>query len=588
MSSISGFAGEDVLTSGHARRQLTVKREGHPSSSGHQQTPPPTPDHAPLIPAYAAAPRIKLSAKQQEAYDLAMAGKNIFFTGPAGCGKSTLVRALIPGIQDQGKRVRILAPTGKAALLVGGSTIHSYLSLKQEHWSKPLYALENLARAPWMRQRMKDTDVLFIDEISMVENEMLERMDHMMRAARGGKDSKEPFGGVQLIFCGDFCQLGPVSPFKHCLDCGKLREVVDFRTRHKCRTHGTVEAVNKWAFCAPAWEKAKFEHILLSEVHRQIDDDYKAILYKLWLGKQLTTAEQSLLTDHEFTGQISVKLFCTRPEVANVNAVELRSLAGKRVRYSALDRFKHNPAHRWLKAKDNADDSKHLLALQEHRYEAFLDLKIDMPVILLVNLDVDNGLVNGSTGKIIGFRQYDEAELPKPTQRYDAQPIEIDDRNERLVSANAPTLGGSHFILRYEQAKKFITQAAQQVWPIVRFDNGRTVTIYATCDVQELGDEEPYSLLMRTQIPLQAAWAMTVHKAQGMTLPSVEVNISKTFEQGQVYVALSRTPTLAGLKVEGMRKGYACGSGHPEVLEWLWEKLPELRAVLDMGGMDEG
>ncbi|KAK5136421.1 hypothetical protein LTR08_003066 [Meristemomyces frigidus] len=133
-----------------------------------------------------------------------------------------------------------------------------------------------------------------------------------------------------------------------------------------------------------------------------------------------------------------------------------------------------------------------------------------------------------------------------------------------ILTTAVPTVGGSHFMLRYEQAK-------------------RTVTIYANCDVQELGDEEPYSLLTRTQIPLHAAWAMTVHRAQGATLPSVEVNISKTFEQGQVYAALSRTPTLAGLKVLGMYRGYACGSGHPEVHEWLWENFEELREALDEG-----
>lgn len=578
MSSLSGFAGEDVLSSRPARRQLTIKREGQPSSSRNNWTPPPTPDHAPAIPAYGPAPRVQLSAKQQEAYDLAMAGGNIFFTGPAGCGKSTLIRALIPGMQNQGKRVRILAPTGKAAILIGGSTIHSYLGLNQMTWNKPITFLENKARAPWMRQRMRDTDVLFIDEVSMVENELLERMDRMMRAGRG---SWRPFGGVQLIFSGDFCQLGPVEPFKHCLVCGRFREIVDFKTWYQCKTHDFVDAVDRWAFRSSAWEESDLKHILLSEVHRQTDDDFKQILFKLWLGKQLKTAEQSLLTDHEFTGRNAVRLFSTRREVSEVNAAEFRRLPGTAVKYSAYDDFFHNKEHKWLeKKKERSSDGDHLMALLDHRYEAYLELKVGIPVVLLANLDVENGLVNDSTGKVVAFRRHSDAEMPKPSQHRDHNAYDIDDRNERVVSTSVPVAGGSHVILRYEQAKKFINRTADQSWPVVKFDNGRTVPIYANCDVQELGDDEPYSLLTRTQIPLHAAWAMTIHKAQGMTLPSVQVDISKTCEQGQVYVALSRAPTLAGLKVLGMRMGYACGSGHPEVHEWLWDKFEELRGAL--------
>ena len=86
----------------------------------------------------------------------------------------------------------------------------------------------------------------------------------------------------------------------------------------------------------------------------------------------------------------------------------------------------------------------------------------------------------------------------------------------------------------------------------MRFDNGITRTVFAECRVNELGDEQPYSLLMRTQIPLVAAWTMTIHKSQGMTLNKVIVDLARSFESGQEYVALSRARALSGLKVESL------------------------------------
>ncbi|KAI6911419.1 hypothetical protein KC318_g4242 [Hortaea werneckii] len=324
------------------------------------------------------------------------------------------------------------------------------------------------------------------------------------------------------------------------------------------------------------------KHILLFRVHRQTNDEFKRILFRLWLGKQLTSGEICLLNDHEYTGIGPVKLYSTKREVHEENLKETRKLPGRKLKYTALDRFDHNKDHSYLEYKNGrSEDGKHLVALQEHKYEPSVELKFGMHVMLLSNLDIEKGLVNGSVGTVIAFKQHNEAELPRPSQFHDDQYHESDDRNERLVANSTLMFGTSHIMLRHEQLKRFINECSDAVWPIVEFDNGLTRCIHAICDVQELGDDEPYSLLSRTQLPLQAAYALTIHKAQDMTLGSVLVDVSRCFEPGQVYVALSRASTLGGLKVVGLKNGYAFPSGNPEVHEFLWEKFPELRPELD-------
>ena len=139
---------------------------------------------------------------------LIMEGKNVFYTGSAGCGKSTVLNHFVTLLRRENKRVDILAPTGRAALAINGRTLHSYAGWVPNSLGQPLRTLESYAHRTKVRKRLAATHVLIIDEISMVANHVFERLDRIMKSARY---NKKPFGGVQIIVTGDFCQLPPLK-----------------------------------------------------------------------------------------------------------------------------------------------------------------------------------------------------------------------------------------------------------------------------------------------------------------------------------------------------------------------------------------
>lgn len=156
-----------------------------------------------------------LCPEQQRLVKVIMSGRNVFYTGSAGCGKSTVLKNFVERLKGQFvtrfddqrkpnqyyKTVDIIAPTGRAALDINGSTFWTYAGWTPDSMKKPLEKLKDAAQGKWVRKRLKATDVLVIDEISMVEAHHLERLNHVMQAARG---NVRPFGGVQLVVTGDF------------------------------------------------------------------------------------------------------------------------------------------------------------------------------------------------------------------------------------------------------------------------------------------------------------------------------------------------------------------------------------------------
>lgn len=518
-------------------------------------------------------------------------GHNVFYTGSAGCGKSTVLKAFVRRLRDSGKKVRIIAPTGRAALNVGGSTTWTFAGWTPSSHKLPIDKIKQGAHGKNVYRRLAKTDVLVIDEISMVENLHLERLNILMKTARHNPTlAVQPaFGGCQIFVTGDFCQLPPVKPFQHCLECGRemTTKVNDIgKLVHACRLHGEYADEDKWAFRSNAWEEYNFVHFHLKTIHRQNDQKFIRMLQKCRLGHQMNESEIALLMNHQCRVSQATKLYSTRKEASDVNRAAFNQLKGVKYAYWCHDTFFWRECHPHLQRKgvrgewnseseiaSPPDTKRPLYALEDHRWAKCVELKRGMLVVLLTNLDLEAGLCNGSQGVVCGFEDYDPKKMPMK-ETTDAR-----GRKKIEPQPGQRMLRGEHAAVQESEIKNFIGSESAPVkkWPVVRFHNGIRRTVYAECSISQLGDEEPYSLLVRTQIPLAPAWAMTIHKSQSLTLDRVIVNLSKAFEDGQVYVALSRATGLNGLKIEGdgdfLRNRLMV---NPEVAAFLKEKFGDI------------
>ena len=378
----------------------------------------------------------------------------------------------------------------------------------QTHFESQSEDLKVRAHGKLIWQRLSATEVLIIDEISLFENLRFERLNVVMNTAR---NCENPFGGVQMVVTGDWCQLTPVCPSQHCITCGKDMEIL--KASYWCLDCDTWHfREDKWAFRSQAWSQCDFLQINLSQVHRQKDPIFVKILDKHRLGKAFSCEEQRILLHHVSDTTKAVKLLPTRDEVAFINETAFEQLTEPILHYMAFDDFECK--HEELRGKGDRLSNGLLNALAEHMLAYNVDLRVDTIVVFLANLDIAGQLVNGSEGTVIGFEAHNDRIMPEQGGRY--------------IGRKQSLIGG------------FVSKIQDKRWPVVRFTDGRESTIHPVSRINELGYTEPYSLISRTQIPLITTWALTIHKAQGMTLDKVIVNLSRTFEEGQAYVALSR------------------------------------------------
>lgn len=268
----------------------------------------------------------RLDEAQQLVINEILGGRNVFITGATGASKTKALQTAILRLRATGRRVRIAAPTGRAACNVGGITLHSVFGLNPNTIVKSLNQLERMVElSEPLRERLGSMDVLVIDEISMVENIFFERLSRLVQAAKG---NDECFGGVQLVVRGDFHQLPPVLPFSYCFRCGnpsggvleKSRDRERKSTKYKCpKCLGEDDEKKQWAFCAQAWDDAVFVNIMLRGNHRQSEPELQGCLSVLRRGDILTQAQRNYLYRHPCDVEGGIQIFATNDEVDALN-----------------------------------------------------------------------------------------------------------------------------------------------------------------------------------------------------------------------------------------------------------------------------
>ena len=323
---------------------------------------------AALTPAEAQANYAKMNARQRRVLDVVLdEGQNCHVYGPAGTGKSFAIATLIAMLHKKHGRdaVAVTAPTGIAAVAVGGTTIHRFIGAGL--CKGPVDQVVRIVlRSPKAVKRWKETKVLIVDEVSMLDADLLMKVEACGRAARGAPSA--PFGGLQLVVTGDFNQLPPVS-----------------------RSGGPGESTPPFAFLAQAWKDAEFVSVRLTEVVRQRERALVDALNDIRDGR-CGPATEALLRSlnrplpKDASGVLPTRLYCTNRSVDEENLAELNRLSGETVITKAVD----------------FGSGKALEALQRNvRAPSELRTKVGAQVVLLTA--VDDALVNGSRGVVVGY-----------------------------------------------------------------------------------------------------------------------------------------------------------------------------------------
>ena len=415
--------------------------------------------------------------RQKTALEMLKTGKNIFLTGQAGAGKTYILNQYIKYLRKHSIKVAITASTGIAATHMNGMTIHAWagMGIKDSFEDDDF---KRIKKHHLLVQRLTDTQVLIVDEISMLHAKQVDLLDEILRIIR---KNSQPFGGVQVIFCGDFFQLPPIDKTGN-------------------------DNKEKYAFMAKAWLGADFKICYLDEQHRQTNQDeikkygitLNQILNQIRAQEVSTFAIETLLnTKNNHIDDTCTRLYTHNANVDKINQNQLDDIDADEFTYEATCQ----------------GDTKLTDALKKGvKAPECLTLKVGARVMYVKN-DPELDVYNGSIGTIVDFA---------PLMAYDFDD-DIDAKDDTTPK-----------------------------YPVIRLNSGKTILAKPEEWVTENNNGEV--LAYYSQVPLCLAWAITVHKSQGMTLDAAEIDLSRTFETGQGYVALSRLRNLDGLKLLGLNQ----------------------------------
>ncbi|OGG42016.1 hypothetical protein A2837_02310 [Candidatus Kaiserbacteria bacterium RIFCSPHIGHO2_01_FULL_46_22] len=386
---------------------------------------------------------------QTQALDILKTGGNVFLTGEPGAGKTYVINRYIDWLDAATVSAAITASTGIAATHIGGITIHSWSGIGVRDTLTP-YDLDKIGSTEKTVKRIKKAKVIVIDEVSMLDGKTLDMVNAVCKTVKQSQDS---FGGLQVVFVGDFFQLPPVT------------------------RQGDIM---RYAFDSVAWQEARPLICYLDEQHRQEDEMFLSLLQSIRRGS-VEEDHFTLLSEQTDIGYENIeptKLFTHNADVDAYNSEKLRSLKS---------------TGRTFKMSGQGGRPLVENLIRNCLSPEVLELKEEAMVMCTKN-NFEKGYVNGTLGRVIGFDQ-------------------------------------------------------KEGWPLVRLTDGRTLKMESVSwEVVEDGRVRASI----DQVPLRLAWAITVHKSQGMSLDAAEIDLSRAFVYGQGYVALSRVRSLKGLKLSGM------------------------------------
>jgi len=410
---------------------------------------------------------IDLSPEQEEAFSAFKKGNNVFLTGPGGTGKSALIKKMVDycNTSQVEKNVQVCALTGCAAVLLNckAKTIHSWAGIGLAKSPADL-VIKQVATNKFKAANWKNINVLIIDEVSMMSQKIFEILDGIGKSVRKMK-SHLPFGGIQLVFSGDFYQLPPV-----------MRE-------EDIENDPTTAA---FCFESPLWTSTFHINVQLKKIFRQTDDVYTKILNQIRRGKLNRSSLDILMANvnKPFPDTfIPTILLPKRREADIINSSEFKKLKGEERRYKLIEVNEKNSQF----TSDYKETEMNYL-INNLMVDKEIILRKGAQVMCIANIDTEgiNPVVNGSQGVVDSFNGE---------------------------------------------------------WPVIKFTNGFKKTIGNHAWISD-----KISTISVKQIPLIYAWAVTIHKSQGVSLDMAQIDAgSSIFECGQTYVALSRVKSLDGL-----------------------------------------
>lgn len=400
----------------------------------------------------------------QHAWDLIQhTHRSVFLTGKAGTGKSTFLKYIC---SQTTKEFVVLAPTGIAAVNVGGQTLHSFfkIPLKPLLPDDPDYSPRNIRKTLRYSsdkiKLIKKLDMIVIDEISMVRADVIDFIDNVLRIYSG--NMREPFGGKQMLFVGDVFQLEPVV-------------TADARTilLHCYRQF--------FFFCARAFSQMKLVPIELRKIYRQTDDSFISLLDRVRVN-HASAADIAMLNsrynpNYRDNDGFTITLATRRDTVDAINSEHMNALT--------------TPEFTFHGKVDGTFPDNDLPTSNE------LTLKEGAQVIFIRN-DKDSRWYNGTIGMVSSLDN-------------DKIEVELEDGNTYNLE--------------------------KEVWEKIQY----------TYDARE---KKVIENLLGTfeQYPVKPAWALTVHKSQGLTFNNIVIDFAGgAFTSGQTYVALSRCTSLEGI-----------------------------------------